>query len=335
MIIVVALVLSTTTIAFAEPLANEGNSSQAIKGISTIYINDNPIKFETYTVGGLEYYKLRDFAKALNGTENQFAIEYVRDKYLPERYNVKIITKKPYKEVGGELQFTNSPSIIKLDYSKWENTNRDLYVDGMKLGGALFINGNVYIGIEDLSDYLGFRKDYWFDYVDYKFIRTRQKPVVNFNTTMEQPYTFSQTKLDYPYNIYVEGKGYVDFGTAKPFMENGALYLPIKHMVYLGNCRDYTFDSTTNSVILSKDYTEKDLYEGKTVKEVQEPLVKYNDKYGFKELWSADGGSVHYTDREEFILNINSSIVTTKDHWSLTDWGLEFFNNRGVYSIAP
>ncbi len=102
MIIVVALVLSTTTIAFAEPLANEGNSSQAIKGISTIYINDNPIKFETYTVGGLEYYKLRDFAKALNGTENQFAIEYVRDKYLPERYNVKIITKKPYKEVGGE-----------------------------------------------------------------------------------------------------------------------------------------------------------------------------------------------------------------------------------------
>lgn len=326
MILILTFVLSTVTVAFAETGINIVNEVQAIKGISTVYINNTPVQFEIYKLGGSEYYKLRDLAKALNGTENQFDVGYIQAKDT-----VTITTNKPYKEVGGELKPTNSAEIVNIDNSKWDNLYRNLYVDGMSKSSINFINGSAYIDIPNLSELIGFRTNEWHDKEEYKFIRTRQKPIVNYNTTMTQPYTFSQTKLDYPYNIYIEGKGYMNFGTAKPFMENGALYLPIKHLAYLGNYYDYTFEPETNSVILSNDFTEKDLYEGKTVREVMEPLVKYNDKYSFKELWSADGGSVHYTDREEFILNINSSIVTTKDYWSLTDWGLEFFNNRGIY----
>jgi hypothetical protein len=327
MFMVIAMVLSMSTVAFAVTNVNIANSNtkpQAIKSISTIYINDKPVQFEIYTVGSKEYYKLRDLAKALNGTENQFDIEYIQAKDT-----VRITTNKPYKEVGGELQFTNSPEVINIDNSSWDKLYKNCYIDGKDIQGIMYINGSAHIGYRDLSDYLGFRQDYWFDYVDYKFIRTRQKPVDNYNTTMTQPYTFSQTKLDYPYNIYIENKGYMNFGTAKPFMENGALYLPVKHMTYLGNYYDYTFDTTTNSVILSNDYTEKDLYEGKSVKEVQEHIVRYNN--GSKEVWENDGGAVGHVYRKEFILNVNSSILTTKKHNKLTDWGREFLESGGCW----
>ena len=66
-------------------------------------------------------------------------------------------------------------------------------------------------------------------------------------------------------------------------MENGKLYLPIKHLAHLGNRVDYAWNKEINSVILSNDYSEESAYDGKKAGEVLEPLVR--DIAGIKTLW--------------------------------------------------
>jgi hypothetical protein len=308
MILILTFVLSTITVAFAaiEPI-------KATKTSSTVLVDGIEVQFEAYNINGNNYFKLRDLASALNGSNKQFDVTWDGTKNA-----INLITGKDYTVVGEELKANNSDNLKVTD------TNSKIYVNGNGVSMKAYnINGNNYFKLRDLGEFTGFNVDW--DSVNNKILIDTKTVVV------KAPYTFSQTKLDYPYNIYIEGKGYMNFGTAKPFMENGALYLPIKHLAYLGNCYDYTFEPETNSVILSNDFTEKDLYEGKTVREVMEPLVKYNN--GYKELWESDGGSVFYRDRYESILNINSSIRTIRDHTKLSDWGLEFLKDGGLFII--
>lgn len=127
----------------------------------------------------------------------------------------------------------------------------------------------------------------------------------------EAPYTFSKTKLKYDYNIYVEGKGYMDFGKDKPFLDkNGALYLPIKHMAYLGDTVCFWEEET-----IGKYYTEEN-----------SPYKNYTTDDGVSE------NAITYETKNEFKLKINSSVRTQESRQLLTEYGIEFLENGGKFS---
>lgn len=113
-------------------------------------------------------------------------------------------------------------------------------------------------------------------------------------------------------------------------MENGKLYLPIKHLAHLGNRVDYTWDKETNSVILSNDYSEESAYDGKKAGEVLEPLVRYIA--GIKTLWERDG-YLQYDSRHEIILKAGDNTAVVNDYRTISDWGLDFLASGGYFVI--
>ena len=65
---------------------------------STVFINGEATSFEAYLIDDSNYFKLRDLASALNGTEKQFEVGY----YNPTMA-ITITTNKAYTNVGGEM----------------------------------------------------------------------------------------------------------------------------------------------------------------------------------------------------------------------------------------
>lgn len=65
---------------------------------SKILVNGGSKAFEAYNIDGNNYFKLRDLAKVINGTEKQF--EVVWDQ---ENLAINLISNKAYTSVGGEL----------------------------------------------------------------------------------------------------------------------------------------------------------------------------------------------------------------------------------------
>lgn len=331
MIMVISLVLSTVTVAFAattqgmKNVAYEAPQETAIKKLVTVYVNDKPVQFEVYQINNNKYYKIRDVAKAINGSENQFDVIWNHYKNA-----VELLTGKPYTEVGGELQVTNSPEIGQVDYINYH----PMYVDGEELpfSRLTYINGNGYIGLPSLSNLVGFETTW--DYVNGDKITIDTRPFARnkYKLSTEQPYTFSQTKMDYPYNFYIEGKGYIDFGKDKPFMENGAYYLPIEQLAYLGNW-EYVWEPETGSILLGRYYTEETAY-----KTNLDYHIMGSDSDGAPVYYGYDlrNGNpiikdIRYGASYETRLKVNSSITENKTVYKPTKWSLDFTANGGIY----
>ena len=137
-------------------------------------------------------------------------------------------------------------------------------------------------------------------------------PVVAFQPKGDAPFTYSQTKLDYPYNIYVEDKGYIDFGDNKPFLdENGALYLPIEQMAYLSN-KTYFEEPETGNLVFGIYYTEENT-----------PYKAYSR--GFEDK------PILYNTKIELKAKPGSNVVYSESHYMLTDWGYNHILNGGRY----
>lgn len=328
-VLIFTFILSTVTVAFAAPIPGTDNvayrapQEKAIKKLVTIYVNDKPVQFEIYKIENTKYYKIRDVAKAINGTENQFNVVWNTSKK-----SVEILTETPYTEVGGELQVTNSPEIGQMDINKYH----PLYLDGEEAFGRSIINGNGYMTLPHLSNLTGFETTW--DYVNGDKITINTRPFARneYKLSTNPPYTFSQTKMDYPYNFYIEGKGYLDFGKDKPFMENGAYYLPIEHLAYLGNW-EYVWEPETGSILLGRYYTEETAY-----KHNLDYHIMGSDSDGAPVYYGYDlrnGNPIikdrYYGASNEVRLKVNSSISEHKTVYKPTKWALDFTASGGIY----
>lgn len=92
-----------------------------------------------YNSNGFNYMRIRDLARLLSGTEQQFDVEY-----NTENYTVNIISGRPYTSDGTEMQEIEE---IKTAGQKSSGTST-LMRDGepVQSGGAMFINGwNCYL----------------------------------------------------------------------------------------------------------------------------------------------------------------------------------------------
>lgn len=111
------------------------------------YVNGNLVRPEAYNINGNNYFKLRDIAYYLNGTECQFSTDWSSD-----RNCIDITIGNAYTPVGGEgvlADGTYSISVSGSTASVTVNSNP------VQLS-AYNINGNNYFKLRDLADALGF-----------------------------------------------------------------------------------------------------------------------------------------------------------------------------------
>ena len=119
-------------------------SRQALK------INGSVVSCTAYTIGGYNYYKLRDVAQLLTTTTAKFSVGVVG-----ASRTISVTTGASYTSVGGELSAAAGTSVTYAK-SDWK-----LLVDNGGVSCSIYkINGNNYFKIRDLGNALGFDVDY-------------------------------------------------------------------------------------------------------------------------------------------------------------------------------
>ena len=106
----------------------------AVPTSSSVYVNGKQISFDAYSIDNSNYFKLRDLAYVLNGTEKQFGVSWNSSKNA-----IEIVCGIPYTAVGGELQGQgrDSKSPI-LSTSKLYIDNKEVSLTSYNIGGYTY-----------------------------------------------------------------------------------------------------------------------------------------------------------------------------------------------------
>ena len=137
--IIIALILSAGHSASA--LAAGGTATPTA---STVYINGEQKDFEAYNIAGSNYFKLRDLAYVLSGTEKQFEVGYDNSTKA-----ITLTNGAPYTSVDGDMvQGDWKPKTATPTASK-------IYLDGVELKLTAYnISGNNFFKLRDLMEAL-------------------------------------------------------------------------------------------------------------------------------------------------------------------------------------
>ena len=121
-----------------------------VQSTHNLSIDGEPKEAEMYNINDENYFKLRDVAALLRGTEAQFEVTWDE-----ENNCIVVETGKPYTPVGGELDqgADRSGSIVVSPQS--------MTVDGEAVNVTAYnLQGNNYFRIRDLGRVLGFGVDF-------------------------------------------------------------------------------------------------------------------------------------------------------------------------------
>lgn len=135
---------------FEEVKKNENVSfihvTKAVPTSSKVLVNEKEISFDAYLIEGNNYFKLRDIATTLKGTERKFEVSFDEDKKA-----INLTSNKSYTTVGGEM--SKGDGKVKTPLL---NTSI-LYKDGVELKlTAYTINGNNYFKLRDIGEAFDF-----------------------------------------------------------------------------------------------------------------------------------------------------------------------------------
>lgn len=120
------------------PTANYTASKVIVNGVET--------EFEAYNINDNNYFKLRDVAMAINGTEKQFSVFWDGNKNA-----ISLISRGAYTPVGGELAKGDGTSKAAA------MTSSVVYKDEKPVNFTAYnINGNNYFKLRDLGEAFGF-----------------------------------------------------------------------------------------------------------------------------------------------------------------------------------
>lgn len=123
----------------------------AIKNMSTVRVNGVVTAFDAYTIGGNNYFKLRDIAKVLSGSSKQFDVTWDGDKYA-----INLLSGKAYTVVGGEMATSTGTAQVTANLN-----TATIYLDGAVIAlTAYTINNNNYFKLRDLGKALNFGVDW-------------------------------------------------------------------------------------------------------------------------------------------------------------------------------
>ena len=146
-LMVMLLVLLFTTIPVKEQKVQAKTSVKvstitAKQTNSKVLVNGVSINFEVYTINNNNYFKLRDIAKVVSGTEKQFEVSYDVIKKA-----ISLVSNKSYTSQGGELAKGDGKT------KKAKLNTSTIYKNGEEVQlTAYTINGNNFFKLRDLAD---------------------------------------------------------------------------------------------------------------------------------------------------------------------------------------
>ncbi|MDR2749735.1 MAG: CAP domain-containing protein [Clostridiales bacterium] len=115
--------------------------------MSEITIDGQAISFEAYNINDYNYFKLRDLAYALNGTQKPFSVGWNES-----ARTIAIFTKEHYIPQGGELAFNPKP-LARIA----EPSNHRLLIDGIfDTCAAYTIDELNYFKLRDIGEKINF-----------------------------------------------------------------------------------------------------------------------------------------------------------------------------------
>lgn len=171
--------------------SSEGNVSElsATPTTSPIFVNNREIFFEAYNINGNNFFKLRDLAYVLNGTNKSFSVGWNSETGV-----VTLTSEKPYTPVGGEME--NRPSSEK----KAAPSTSQIVIDGISKNFIVFnIGGNNYFKLRDIGSAFNFEVN-WDSVVNAVIIDTNKIYIENKTVTTanqasstNQPYEAQKT----------------------------------------------------------------------------------------------------------------------------------------------
>lgn len=123
----------------AEPELPVGVS--ALPTNSKVLVNGKEVSFDAYNINGNNYFKLRDLATVVSGTEKQFEVEWDNEKNA-----INLISGKTYTTVGGEMSAGDGKEKAgSLNTAK-------IYKDGEEAELTAYnINNNNYFKLRDIA----------------------------------------------------------------------------------------------------------------------------------------------------------------------------------------
>ena len=132
-------------------LANEEQTEiTASPTASTVQINGSRVVFDAYNINGNNYFKLRDLAYVLNGTDKQFEVSW------DAATKAIILTAgQPYTAIGGELAEKNEgKQVAKLATFK-------IFLNGQAMSLIAYtIKDNNYFKLRDVGEVFNFGVDW-------------------------------------------------------------------------------------------------------------------------------------------------------------------------------
>lgn len=112
-----------------------------------VVIDGSKIYFDAYSINNENYFKIRDLAAALNGTNAQFNVYWNN-----EKSSVEIVDNSGYDFIGGEL---NSAGFRQIRFAR--RTVSSIFINGEKIEMVVYnINGSNYFRLRDIAEKLDF-----------------------------------------------------------------------------------------------------------------------------------------------------------------------------------
>lgn len=143
---IIKLILALSFLFSALPISTDASLNISMTD-SQVYVNGKLIPFDSYNINGNNYFKLRDIAYHLNGTESQFSVNWI------SAYNtIALKTGSAYTPVGGEGSIATGTHSVTVSPSTAGVTVNGSYVNL----SAYNINGNNYFKLRDLGNVLNF-----------------------------------------------------------------------------------------------------------------------------------------------------------------------------------
>ncbi|MDU2243235.1 MAG: stalk domain-containing protein [Paenibacillus sp.] len=118
----------------------------ATASVSKVKVDGKQIPFEAYNINNNTYFKLRDIAMAVNGTDKTFEVGWNSDHNA-----INLISGEAYTAQGGELAVSAHPQAKKATLS-----SSKVFLDDEEVNlTAYTIGGNNYFKLRDIAEALG------------------------------------------------------------------------------------------------------------------------------------------------------------------------------------
>lgn len=122
------------------PPAEKSATNMAKATSSSVLVNSVNTEFEAYKIDGNNYFKLRDIAMAVSGTDKQFDVEWDGS-----RNAINLVSGQTYTPAGGELNVGDGTD------KSYTETSSIIYLNGEEMEAKAYnIGGNNYFKLRDL-----------------------------------------------------------------------------------------------------------------------------------------------------------------------------------------